>query len=96
MATPELLPDEEYLTEITRIFGVWDDGECLTYIAVDDNPPKRFDIEIDEFGGHIDFLEGSLTAMADENRLALMAIAQFCRIKQPEIIMVEDQHGNLL
>lgn len=97
MATPELSANEEYTTDHTRIFGVWDGRECLTYVSVNGQSPREFVLEIDgELGCHVDFLAGDREAPPEENQLALMAIAGLSRIKSPDTILIEDPDGNLL
>lgn len=101
MATVELAPGEEYEINDARIHSEIDGGESQTYITLDGWKKRGFDLEVDEFGGHIDGIEYERQAPAEENIRAFAAIAIFARQKAPDIIgqgiiTVEDPDGNLL
>jgi hypothetical protein len=101
MATVELRPDEEYEFDGVRIHAVQEGDDHLSFVTLDGWKRRRFDLEVDESGGHIDGIDFEREAPPEENLRAFAAIAIFARKKAPEvigqeIITVEDPDGNLL
>lgn len=96
MATLELRPDEELVFSQTRFTDYWDGGECHTLVSVNDQPPREFVVELDEGGGHIDFLEGLPATPLEDDKIALAGIAALARMLRPDIATIEDPDGNLL
>lgn len=95
MATPELALGEEYDFDDVHIWGVWENGECRTYMSHNGHI-REFVLEIEDDGRHLDHLEYENQIPQDERELALRAIHAFGRLKRPDIITTEDPRGNLI
>lgn len=95
MATPELAPGEEYDFDDVHIWGVWDSGECRTYMSHRENV-REFVLEVEKDGRHLDFLQYLDHIPIDEREIAFSAIHRFGLKKYPDLITTEDPDGNLI
>lgn len=97
MSAQELAPNEAHDLDGIHFQGECDEeGENRTYAVVDGWAKREFVLEIDQDGGHVDFLEYERVAPGEENARVLAAIAHLARIKNKEILTIEDMDGNLL
>ncbi len=95
MATPELALGEEYDCDGIRIWGVWENGECRTYMS-QNGYVREFVLEIEDDVRFLDYLEYEDKIPLDEKEIAFQAIHKFGLLKRPDILTTQNPHGNLI